>query len=562
MPVPTDSLVDSQLSRTPIPIPAFFKEAEHGFSLKKRGRSLCFTVPPRPPAKSPAPISRFFPNKHQSWSQPRPQSVSFRSPEKKSLCSLLYDEGKQELFFDQCFQRICKLGRGSFGEVYKVKSREDGNLYAVKRSLQQFRGELDRQRKLEEVQKHERVGKHPNCVQFVRAWEEKRHLYIQTELCKTNLQHYCEERGPLHERQVWAFFCDLLRGLKHLHDRNLVHMDIKPANIFICSKETCKLGDFGLMLELDRGNLSEAQEGDPRYMAPELLNGEYTKAADIFSLGMTILEIACNMDLPKGGDGWQQLRHGYLPSEFTADLSSELLTILTAMLEPDHKKRATVESLLASPIMRKVETWRGLRQTAKAGIHRVASVFQFLLFFFCLLLNYIRSPLLRILGRKESTSRPSSPVPTPPGDCSISSDLEDDSLIEDVFELPLISGSASLLRCSLTYPGEMDDQDFIINNNNPHSPDINKRPSMGSTSTPRNISPELASAGRRRSTIRSSPNMSRISQESPCSHRSTGSGTPSSSRLLATDFQEQAQHSSFEPRNLLSMFEDNAGNKN
>ncbi|XP_069507770.1 membrane-associated tyrosine- and threonine-specific cdc2-inhibitory kinase [Ambystoma mexicanum] len=559
MPVPKDSLVDSQLSRTPIPIPAFFKEAEQGFSLKKRGRSLCFTMPPRPPAKSPLPISRFFPNKHQSWSQPRPQSVSFRSPDKKPLCSRLYDEGKQELFFDQCFQRICKLGRGSFGEVYKVKSREDGQLYAVKRSLQHFRGELDRQRKLEEVQKHERVGKHPNCVQFVRAWEEKRHLYIQTELCNTNLQHYCEERGPLRERKVMAFFCDLLRGLKHLHDRNLVHMDIKPANIFICMQETCKLGDFGLMLELDKGNLSEAQEGDPRYMAPELLNGEYTKAADVFSLGMTILEIACNMDLPKGGEGWQQLRHGYLPSEFTADLSPELLSILTGMLEPDHRKRMTVNSLLATPIMRKVEAWRRVMLAAKSGISKVFSVCQLLLAFFYIVWQCIRKPLRWMLGRGKIPSQPSSPVPTPPGDCSISSDLEEDSLVEDVFEFP--GKSTNLLRYNLTCPGDLDCHNFTNNNNDLHSPDIDPRPSIGSTSTPRNISPEFAIGSRRRSTLRSSPNMSRISQESPCSQSSSSPSARSLSRLFNADLQEHGQHSSFEPRNLLSMFEDHAVDK-
>ena len=48
---------------------------------------------------------------------------------------------------------------------------------------------LSRKRKLEEVAKHEKLPKHPNCVSFVKAWEERQHLYIQTELCKTRYVH-------------------------------------------------------------------------------------------------------------------------------------------------------------------------------------------------------------------------------------------------------------------------------------------------------------------------------------------------------------------------------------
>lgn len=58
------------------------------------------------------------------------------------------------------------------------------------------------------------------------------------------------------------------------------------------------------------------REGDSRYIAPELLQGRFTKAADIFSLGITILELACNLDLPKNGHLWQKLRDGLLPDEF------------------------------------------------------------------------------------------------------------------------------------------------------------------------------------------------------------------------------------------------------
>ncbi|KAG8171467.1 hypothetical protein JTE90_000035 [Oedothorax gibbosus] len=94
-----------------------------------------------------------------------------------------YDSTSDKLYFHQCFQILDKLGSGSFGDVFKVKCKEDGKLYAVKRAKEKFAGIADRQRKLQEVQKHEQLPSHPNCVKFYKAWEERQHLYIQTELC-------------------------------------------------------------------------------------------------------------------------------------------------------------------------------------------------------------------------------------------------------------------------------------------------------------------------------------------------------------------------------------------
>ena len=95
-----------------------------------------------------------------------------------------YDSHSHKSYFEQCFDVLEKMGEGSFGEVYKVRSRDDGRLYAIKKSRQRFRGQWDRRQKLTEVEKHERLPSHPNCVKFYRAWEERQYLYIQTELCE------------------------------------------------------------------------------------------------------------------------------------------------------------------------------------------------------------------------------------------------------------------------------------------------------------------------------------------------------------------------------------------
>lgn len=99
---------------------------------------------------------------------------------------------------------------------------------------------------------------------------------------------------PVGEQCAWDYLCDLLLALSHLHSQGFAHLDLKPANVFLTRSGRLKLGDFGLLLELEwdmekervmaQGNKEkdDAQEGDPRYMAPELLRGEYGAAADVF----------------------------------------------------------------------------------------------------------------------------------------------------------------------------------------------------------------------------------------------------------------------------------------
>lgn len=62
--------------------------------------------------------------------------------------------------------------------------------------------------------------------------------------------------------------------------------------------------------------MNDAIEGDPKYLAPELLEGKFGKHADIFSLGMFMLEMASDLELPRSGDTWHYLRNGSLPEEF------------------------------------------------------------------------------------------------------------------------------------------------------------------------------------------------------------------------------------------------------
>lgn len=254
-------------------------------------------------------------------------------------------------YFEQQFVQISRLGEGSFGEVFKVRSKDDGKYYAVKRSKQYLRSENYRAERLEEVRRYEQFSNHENCITLHNAWEEDERLFMQMELCQGSLEDYaCEyaKRGErIPEEDVWSFLLDLLQAIKGLHDQNLIHLDIKLDNILITEDKICKLADFGLVFDLSSNG--HPIEGDSRYIAPELLQGFFSKAADIFSLGACILELACNIELETNGPLWQQLREGQLPKEFLQELSPDLQALIKWMLEPNPNERPDVNTLLRHP---------------------------------------------------------------------------------------------------------------------------------------------------------------------------------------------------------------------
>lgn len=98
-----------------------------------------------------------------------------------------------------------------------------------------------------------------------------------------------------------------------MHDKDLIHLDIKLDNILITKDNVCKLSDFGNVYDLNSNDKLSGNEGDSRYVAPELMDGNFCKASDVFSLGLTMLELAYNLDLPRNGDTWQELRNGEFP---------------------------------------------------------------------------------------------------------------------------------------------------------------------------------------------------------------------------------------------------------
>lgn len=321
-----------------LPIPVMMRETP--LSTKRERQAMT------PRFRRPAPrMIKTVPQTRSIWSVRKdttPQLVTPQGP--KPLESPKYDRANSQTFFEQVFQIDEIIGRGSFGEVFAARCREDSQLYAVKVSIAPMRQHSIS--KYREAESHMIIPPHQNLVKFYRAWEETDHLYIQTELCDQSLQQYCTKNHALPERDIWNIFVDLLEAVHHLHSNDMIHDDIKPENIFLTKHKICKLGDFGLVINLKNPNdVKTAEEGDSKYLAPEVLNGKPTFASDIFSLGVTILEAATDLDVPSSGDAWHQIRNGEIPERFFIGISRDLRHLIEQMIDKDPKKRPTSKHL-------------------------------------------------------------------------------------------------------------------------------------------------------------------------------------------------------------------------
>ncbi|CAM9176284.1 unnamed protein product [Lampetra fluviatilis] len=263
------------------------------------------------------------------------------------------------------FHEVSRIGAGHFGSVFKCVKRLDGCLYAIKRSLRPLAGSVDEQSALREVYAHAVLGQHPHVVRYYSAWAEDDHMIIQNEYCNGGSLQGAVSEGAgegrsFTEQQLRELLLQVARGLKYIHASSLVHMDIKPSNIFIARRVMSpnpaeardegddedvasstsvvyKIGDLGhVTLTSD----PQVEEGDSRFLALEVLQEDYRHLpkADVFSLALTVAVAAGAGPLPANGSEWQRIRQGALPSLPRA-LAGGLQQLLESMLSPDPVSR-------------------------------------------------------------------------------------------------------------------------------------------------------------------------------------------------------------------------------
>jgi len=140
------------------------------------------------------------------------------------------------------FHEVCKLGSGEFGDVFKCINRLDGCTYAIKRSKKPIAGSALEIAAWKEVCAHAVLVKHNHIVQYYSAWAEADRMLIQNEYCNGgSLAEFIEQlksssasNSLFSEYDLKLLLLHIAKGLAYMHSLNLVHLDIKPGNIFIC----------------------------------------------------------------------------------------------------------------------------------------------------------------------------------------------------------------------------------------------------------------------------------------------------------------------------------------
>ncbi|CAL4926865.1 unnamed protein product [Urochloa decumbens] len=192
------------------------------------------------------------------------------------------------------WMRGALLGSGSFGMVYEGIS-DEGAFFAVKEVSLLDQGSNAQQSILALEQEIALLSQfeHENIVQYYGTDKEESKLYIFIELVTQGSLSSLYQKYKLRESQVSAYTRQILNGLLYLHERNVVHRDIKCANILVHANGSVKLADFGLAKEMSKINMLRSCKGSVYWMAPEVINPKkmYGPSADIWSLGCTVLEM-------------------------------------------------------------------------------------------------------------------------------------------------------------------------------------------------------------------------------------------------------------------------------
>lgn len=202
-----------------------------------------------------------------------------------------------------------KIGRGCYGNVFKVTRKKTGKEYAMKKIMHAFRNATDAQRTYREVAYLVEFVGHSNILQLfeVMKSEDDRHLYLVTEIVDTDL-HRILKNSVLQQVHKLFIGYQIFRGLKYIHSAGVMHRDLNPSNILVSQNCSIKIADFGFSrsaLEQDMVREHPLTEyvSTRWYRAPEMILGStrYTLTVDIWAAGCIMCEMQGGTPVFPGG---------------------------------------------------------------------------------------------------------------------------------------------------------------------------------------------------------------------------------------------------------------------
>ncbi|NXX81434.1 NEK5 kinase, partial [Urocolius indicus] len=273
------------------------------------------------------------------------------------------------------YEIVKKIGEGSFGKIFLAKGKVDNEQCVIKEINLTKMHVKEKEASQKEVILLAKM-KHANIVTFYASVQEKNKLYIVMEYCdggdlmkRINLQH-----GVLFEEdQILSWFVQISLGLKHIHDKKILHRDIKAQNIFLSNNgKVAKLGDFGIARELNSTmEFAHTCVGTPYYLSPEMCeNRPYNNKTDIWSLGCVLYEL-CALKHPViftalfllfslikfEGNSFHQLVVQICRGRFhpvSPNYSYDLRILISQLFKISPRDRPSINSILRKPFLQKL----------------------------------------------------------------------------------------------------------------------------------------------------------------------------------------------------------------
>ena len=259
------------------------------------------------------------------------------------------------------FEIIEKLGDGAYSVVYKVKRKQDNKIYAFKKVKLKDLSDKEKQNALNEVRILASVKSN-----FVISYKEAFIDEDDTNLCL--VMEYAD-KGDLYQKisqfkkigclieeiDVWKIFIQMVKGLKALHDLNILHRDLKSANIFLFSDGSAKIGDLNVSKVVNKG-LGYTQTGTPYYASPEVWKDQpYDIKSDIWSLGCVTFEMLA-LRPPFRAENMDKLYNKVIKGQYgkiSDRYSDDIKEIIKLLLKVNPKERPNCTQILNHDIIKK-----------------------------------------------------------------------------------------------------------------------------------------------------------------------------------------------------------------
>ncbi|KAL4510507.1 hypothetical protein ABPG72_004661 [Tetrahymena utriculariae] len=256
--------------------------------------------------------------------------------------------------YKKLYKEIEVIGRGNFGSATLVEKLDNKKQYIAKKIVLSSLNPKQQDSALQEAQLLRDLN-HKNIVSYIESFKEEDLLIIIMEYCEHgdlafHIKRKKQKKEYFPEMLIVNWFYELALSIKYIHEKKILHRDIKTSNIFITKDGTIKIGDFGISKVLENTtSVANTVVGTPYYMSPEVCESKpYTYKSDIWALGCVLYEL-CALEHAFESNNLLGLIFKIVQqniSDIPSFYSKELNDLIHKLLNKNEQERPVINDIL------------------------------------------------------------------------------------------------------------------------------------------------------------------------------------------------------------------------